>query len=471
MLKLCFIRGMKTIFITSFFGLSARNILSTSILNILSRNANSRVVILAPQEKSDDYRRYFSAGKPNVIVEGVVLSNTRSEATQGIQLETASKSRLEQLFFSLFLHSSDTNSWKVMRLAERKFKGRYLKTFFHWILAKLGNFKFFRSLLRFLDYRLMPKDYYQGYFDQYRPDLIFATDIFNDHDVQVMREARARKISIVGMVRSWDNITSHGLNRIIPDKLIVHTPKIREEAIQHNDIKLENIFVSGIPHYDRYLSDLRTPREQFFKQMGLDPKKKTIFFAPPSDIYAKHNPVATQVIKELSKIYDIQLIIRLYLVGEVDLGDIKTIPGKIAIDAPRQSLQFLSADIAPKEDAHLADLLYHSDVVVAFASTLAIDAAVLGKPVIFIGFDGGHRPYWQSLRQYYDFDHQRFLINTGGVKLAASMDDLLKNIQNYLNDPDLDKKERKNVTDLFCWKMDGRSGERAAKFLIEQFSK
>src|SRR3989344_393749 len=106
MSKLCFIRGMKTIFITSFFGLSARNILSTSILNILSRNANSRVVILAPQEKSDDYRRYFSAGKPNVIVEGVALSNVRSEAARGIQLETASKSRLERLFFSLFLHSS-----------------------------------------------------------------------------------------------------------------------------------------------------------------------------------------------------------------------------------------------------------------------------------------------------------------------------------------------------------------------------
>ena len=165
------------------------------------------------------------------------------------------------------------------------------------------------------------------------------------------------------------------------------------------------------------------------------------------------------------------MIIRLYLVGNVDLGDVREISGRIAIDAPRKSLQFLSADIAPKEDAHLADLLYHSDVVVAFASTLAIDAAVLGKPVVFIGFDGNPRPYWQSLRQYYDFDHQRFLINTGGVKLAANMDDLIRNVQNYLNNPDLDKKERKNVTDIFCWKMDGRSGERVANFLIEQFSK
>ena len=457
---------MKTVLITSFSGLSARNILSTSILDILSRQPEYRIIVLAPAEKSENYQKTFSESRNNVFVEGIVLKNTLSGG-QGIQLETSSQSPLEKFFFSLFLHSSDTNSWKVMRLAERKSKGRYIPTFIHWIFAKLGNFKFYRSILRWLDYLLMPKNRYVGYFEKYKPDLVFATDIFNDHDIEVMREARSRKVFIVGMVRSWDNITSHGLNRIIPDKLIVHTPKIKEEAIQYNDVKPENIFISGIPHYDRYLSDLRTPREEFFKQLNLDPKKKTVFFAPPSDIYAKNNPVSVQVIKELSQLDDIQLIIRLYLVGEVNLGDVKAIPGKIAIDTPLKSRHFVGIDIAPKEDAHLADLLYHSDVVVAFASTLAIDAAVLGKPVIFIGFDGNPRPYWQSLRQYYDYDHQRFLINTGGVKLASNMNDLLKYVRNYLDNPELDRKERDKVNDIFCWKMDGKSGERVANFLIE----
>src|SRR3989338_7041808 len=452
--KLCFIRWMKTIFITSFFGLSARNILSTSILDILRRSTDLRVVILAPQEKSDDYRRHFSSGKTNVIVEGVVLSNTRSEATQGIQLETASKSRLEQLFFSLFLHSSDTNSWKVMRLAERKFKGRYLKTFFHWILAKLGNFKFFRSLLRFLDYRLMPKDYYQGYFDQYRPDLIFATDIFNDHDVQVMREARARKISIVGMVRSWDNITSHGLNRIIPDKLVVHTPKIRDEAIKYNDINSTDIRVVGIPHYDRYISEPRISREVLFKELNLDPAKKTIFFAPPADLFSGNDPVSVKIIKELSNL-DAQLIIRLYIVGRVQLGEIRPIPNKIAIDDPSNSGFFADVDLAMK-DSRLADLLYHSDVVVAFASSLAIDASLFNKPVVFIGFDGESRPYWNSLRRFYDFDHQKRLLEIGGVKLAKDKEGLLGYVQDYLDNPALDKNKRKEITEEYSWKLDGK---------------
>lgn len=455
----------KTIFITSFFGFSARNILSTSILEILNANSNTRVVILAPREKLELYKGNFASGRKNTIVEGVVLKNSAMET---FQWTTASDSRLERFFFSLFLNASDTNTRRVYRIAARRSQKFYLRSFFHWILAKLGNLKIFRETLRYLDFKLLPKNLYAEYFEKYCPDLVFSTDLFSDHDVQIMREARARKIPIVGMVRSWDNITSHGLNRIIPDKLIVNTPKIKEEAIRYCDISPEAIEVVGIPHYDRYLEEKKISRVELFKELNLDPKKRTLFFAPPSDIFTRNNPISVQVIKELSKMNDIQLIIRLYLVGDVNLGDIKPLSGKIAIDAPEKSRHFVGVDLAPKADAHLVDLIHHSDVVIAFASTLAIDATVLGKPVVFIGFDGEPRPYWESLRQYYDFDHQRYLLNTGGVQLAENMEGLVKNIRDYLNNPSLNQEKRKVVADEFCWKLDGKSGERAARFLINE---
>lgn len=459
---------MKTVFITSFFGLSARNILSTSILDILSKNPETRIVILAPEKKRGDYQKIFAGGKGNVIVEGVPLKDA---VVKGIKLETASSSWRERLFFYLAINSCDTNSRRVIRIEERHNKGRYLQTFFHWLLAKCSNLKFFRHGLRYLDQALSPVGRYAEYFEKYRPNLVFATDIYNEHDVQVMREARSRKILIVGTVRAWDNITSHGMNRIVPDKLIVQTPKIREEAVQYCDIRPQDIFVSGISHYDRYVGQPRSSREEVFRALNLDPNKKTIFFAPPSDIYTKNNPISIQIINELSKLTGTQLIIRLYMVGEVDLGEIGPVPGKIAIDAPKKHLNFVEADLAPKEDAHLADLLYHSDVVAAFASTLAIDAAVFGKPIVFIGFDGAPRPYWKSLRQYYDFDHQRYILGTGGVKLAENMPDFLKDIKEYLWNPDLDMEKRKKLSELFCWKLDGRSGERIGKFLVNELSR
>ena len=456
---------MRTVFITSFFGLSARNILSTDILSILAGDSSTRVVILAPKKKQENYSKNFSAA--NVIVEGV---DFKDAAVKGIKLETAAESWLERIFFSLALNASDTSSRRVIRIEERHNKGRYLQTAFHWILAKLSNLKIFRRLVRTMDQLLLPKNHFSDLFEKYRPDVIFATDIYHEHDVQIMREAKARKIKVVGMVRAWDNITSHGMNRIVPDKLIVQTPRIKEEAVRYVDILSDNIFVSGIPHYDRYFTEKRSSREELFKSLNLDPKKKTVFLAPPSNIYTRDNPISVAVIKELAAIKDVQLIIRLYMVGNVDLGDIKPIPGKIAIDAPPQHINFVEADLAPKEDAHLADLLYHSDVVIAFASTLGIDAAAFGKPVVFIGFDASPRPYWKSLRQYYDFDHQRYLLETGGVRLAKTMEELKRDVSGYLENPNLDQEERKKIADLFCWKMDGKSGERVGNFLVNELN-
>ena len=442
----------KTIFITSFFGLIARNILSTSVLKILSQQAGLRIVILAPEEKKDFYQKSFGAG--NVIVEGVKLDPVES------------LSKLEKLFYSLFLNFSDTSAFRINRLIERGKYHRYVKSFLHWLSAKLGNLRFIRKFLRRLDYALMPKNKFRKYFDQYNPSLVFSTDIFQINDVEVMRAARARDVYVVGMVRSWDNITSHGLNRIIPDKLIVHTPKIKEEAIQYNDINPNDIRVVGIPHYDRYISEPRISREVLFKELNLDPAKKTIFFAPPADLFSGNDPVSVKIIKELSNL-DAQLIIRLYIVGRVQLGEIRPIPNKIAIDDPSNSGFFADVDLAMK-DSRLADLLYHSDVVVAFASSLAIDAALFNKPVVFIGFDGEPRPYWKSLRRFYDFDHQKRLLEIGGVKLAKDKEGLLGYVQDYLDNPELDKNKRKELTEEYSWKLDGKSAERLAGFLVEQ---
>ena len=440
----------RTVFITSFFGLIARNILATDVLKTLGRQPNLRIIILTPQEKKELYEQQFRAA--NIIVEGV---------------EARLPSRLEKILSSVFLNSSDTTARRIHRLIERKRYDRHLSSGYHWLLAKLGRLRLIRYCLRWVDYQLMSKNRFRNYFEKYRPNLVFATDIFEPNDVAVMREARKRGIFVLGMVRSWDNITSKGLNRIVPDKLIVNSEKIKEEAMRYNDVRPEAIFVVGIPHYDRYVTDRRTSREELFRKLQLDTHKKTVFFAPPSDIYARNDPITEKVVGALTGL-DVQVLLRLYLVGQVNLGNIKPMPNKISIDVPGSGEDFMRADLTTG-DAHLADLLYHSDVVVAFASTLAIDAVVFNKPIVFIGFDGQpNRPYWQSLRRFYDYDHQQSILKTGGVKLAKNTEELIEYVKHYLADSKLDEDGRKRIIQERCWKLDGKSGERLAKIILQE---
>lgn len=435
---------MRTIFITSFFGLIARNILATDVLKILRTKA--KIVILAPENKKDQYQKQF--GEENVIVEGVKIEKPP---------------KLEQLLAVLFHHLSDTAAWRIHRLIYRKRTKNYLMAGIYWLISKLGYLGIVRRMVRWAEFKFLPKNKYSEYFERHKPDLVFATDVFQENDLDVMREAKARGIFTIGMVRSWDNITTKGLNRIIPDKLIVNTEKIKEEAIKYNDVRPEDIFVVGIPHYDAYIRDSRAPKEKLFKELGLDPNKKTIFFAPPSDIYSEGNPVNQKIIENLLPI-DAQLLLRLYLVGGVNLGEIEPIANKLAIDDPGSGEDFVKADLTTG-DAHLADLLYHSDVVVAFASTLAIDAIVFNKPIVFVGFDGDERPYWKSLRRFYDYDHQKSILETGGVRLAKSPEELVNFVKDYLANPKLDEKGRKKIAEERCWKLDGKSGERLAKLI------
>lgn len=443
----------KTIFITSFFGLIARNILATDVLKRLKSNKNLRIVILAPEEKGEFYRQEF--GSDNVIIEGV---------------KEYRRPFLDKLFSVAFLNASDTATRRIHRLIERKRDKRYLSFVYHLFLSKIAKSKVVRRFMRWLDYQITPKRFFDGYFKKYSPDLVFSTDLFEPHDIDVMREAKHREIATVGMVRSWDNVTSKGLNRITPDQLIVHTEKIKEEAVTYCDFHPSDILVVGIPHYDNYTAEKRISRDELFQKLQLDPKKKTIFFAPPSDIYSKNDPISEKAVNALKEL-DAQLLLRLYIVGNVQLGDIRPIPNKIAIDVPGSGSDFMRADLT-SGDAHLADLLYHSDVVIAFASSLAIDAVVFDKPVVFIGFDGTlGRPYWQSLRRFYDYDHQRSILNTGGVKLARNQEELVRYVKDYLANPSLDREGRKKIIEERCWKLDGRSSERLANTLLQCLDK
>ena len=81
----------KTIFITSFFGLIARNILSTDILDILRSRKDLRIVIFVPKEKEILYRDTFAGG--NVIVEGVLPDGTSIRKEIPVQLSVFAADR------------------------------------------------------------------------------------------------------------------------------------------------------------------------------------------------------------------------------------------------------------------------------------------------------------------------------------------------------------------------------------------
>ena len=115
----------------------------------------------------------------------------------------------------------------------------------------------------------------------------------------------------------------------------------------------------------------------------------------------------------------------------------------------------------------LAESMKYADVVVNFASTITIDAAVFDTPIVCVNYDHrGARPFKLSPRRIYYFDHYAKLGHTGGFELANSKTELINKIDYSINHPEYLSENRKKIIEQQCVFSDGKSGERVANHIL-----
>ncbi len=436
--------------------------MATDFLKILSCGG-VRIVILAPMSEKNYLEKHF--GHANVIVEGVIVP----------PLSTS------KIFFGFLSRALlNTNTVKIflrLRLKLNTFSGMAQYFMSRVLTVLFGNSKLAKSTLRALDYYFLPKDRFGVYFDQYNPVLVFSTDITDrsegESDLDLIRESKKRGVFVVGMVRSWDNLTGRGIVREIPDRIIVQNKIMKEECGEYNSIAEKNIEIVGIAHYDNYLDMIITPRDVFFNKIGLDPNKKTVLFITIADSFlqkqfSKDSVSYNEYVLELLKYLDpdkIQILVRLPVIGQVDISSLK-LPSNFRLDYPETL--FGKGELDKNADQHLVDSICNSDVVLPGPSTIAMDALFFDRPIVLIGFDkikGISEK--ESIRKFFKLEHLQPLIKSKGVKIAHNENELSQYLNDYLSNQDLNIDERKKVAEDICWKRDGKSAERLAKVILK----
>lgn len=452
---------MKTIFISAFNPFILRNILVGDALSVLKTNSDTRAVIFVLDYKAEFFRKEI--GDANVIIEGVKAQQI---------------SRQDIIFRFINSSLADTKTLEVHKKSQLE-KGRkrlrFLTSLF--LMKILSRIKIFKHLSNAFDYWTISKNRFTEHFRNYQPDVVFATDIFNDDDVHLLAEAKSRGVKTVGMIRSWDNFTTKGFLRVRPHKLIVHNEVIKGEAVKYGLLRPENVFVSGIPQYDRYVSETRMPREEFFKKINLDPSRKLILFSPLGKRFSDTDWQIMEILKEFTEKNSelaAQVLVRFTPNDEVPLGNFT--PNKyFYIDRPGHQFKegvFRDQELGKKDVEWLADCLRYSNVVVAGGASIGIDAAIFGKPTILIYFDGFvEKPYLQSARRYLDYTHGIMARKGNALRGAVSKEELYEHLNDYLKNPDLDNGARQKMLAEQCWKLDGKSGKRIGEFLISQLTK
>lgn len=448
--------SQKTIFIILDAGTAIRNILRTDVLKGLREQPWLRIVIFSPVTDAD-FRKEFEG--PNVIVEPLQFWKPNGLVKT-----------LRSLRKDIWGEQFDLARFKEKRAK----KTRLLNSVVNWLLLRDASVESIRGAVRKLESweaRFTPS-LGDPFFEKYQPDLVFYTTIYS-RDLCLEVGARQRGVKAVSFILSWDNPTTKGPFPVRPDRVVLWNEVLRDELMRYHEFRADQLCVAGVPQFDIYTN--REPyltREQFFAKWKLDPAKRLITYTTGTPGTAPFDDEIVDLLYQRMQAgafkQPAQLLVRLHPKDVYDIYKRFENKPDFVLQLPGRRAKTNDSWNPTQQDMYgLAETMLYSDVVVNIASTTTIDAACLDTPVVNVAFDGfKEKPYEESCRRYYEYEHYKRVVNTGGFKISYSIDELVQHIQLYLDDPKLDSHGRARIREEQCWKLDGRAGRRIADYLI-----
>ncbi len=451
----------KTIFMTIFEGAEARNLLRTSVVPVLLSDPTVRIVLFT---KSEEKREYYKSefNDPRLRYEVVPRRPLRG---------------LDRFFAALkftLLRSATTDLKRSMQYEE---SGSAIRYYGGRCLNRLLARPMILRAVRFFDLLLVRGTGYGRLFDTYQPAVVLLAHLFDEPEIDLVREAKRRGVKTVGFINSWDKTTARAIIRLLPDKAIVFNNIVKRELVVHDAMRPEDIYVSGLPQYDPYWNAKPHTREEFFATLGLPPEKKLIVYAPMGRAFSGSDWDVIDLLRKMSQEGkfgpEAALFVRFQPNDFFDESELKKRPD-LRYDYPGRRFSVkrgVDWDMDGKDISRLIDTLAHMSVLVSYASSIVIDAAIFGKPSVNIGFEmTPGRKGFTAPTQYYKTDHYRAVLATGGVRMARTPDELASAVRTYIEAPETDRAGRDRLIATQCRFTDGRAGERIAKFVVSFLS-
>lgn len=447
---------MKTILFPVLQGVVVRNLLRTDFFELLFGHNDVRVIIIVNSiEKKKYLEREFNGS--NIIYEVIQP-----------YVEPSFQSIFTFLKYNLLRTERMDIRRKIYLHESRNYLVYWFRLFFNRLFAR----PIFLSITRWLDMRLVDDKNFVDLFEKYKPDLLLSAHPFSDVEASLIRQAKKKRILSVGIINSWDKMTSRSILRILPDKLIVHNEIVKKEAVLFTGMNEEDIIVVGVPHYDIFFNGKPRERSVFFSRFKIDPKKKILLFCPTGQYYGMND---TEIINTLIRLQtsgllgnDVQILVRFPPNDNVDTKGISDL-NKIILYQPGirfSSKRGIDWDMNFEDIQLLYDTLYWSALIICPPSSLSIDAAIVDRPIINIKFGDTKIYSTDNINLYYDSDHYKNILKQEGIKLVLNESDLVLWIRKYLNDQSLNREGRRLIAEEQCYKLDGQSSKRMARSIL-----
>ena len=462
--------NQRVIFIGVPMAINVRDILRTEAFATI-RGSGARVHLFTPAAGVEEFRAEFAE-------DGVEVHSLESPTSRLFDVVDAINLKLQVAILSL---RCDTARIMVEPALERSFPARLVRSILSGI-GRRGQNVVLATLRRVV--RWTAPDLYGEAFQRYRPDVVVGTRVLTmsgprTHssprylDRHLLLSAARRTVPTMVLVSSWDNLTTSGFFPVDVDRITVWNQIMKDQAVGIHDLDPSRVIVTGAPQHDAYSAVPYRSRDEFWRGLGLDPERPVVVYATGTSGTVPREPEVVGRMEDGLRHHlgaDLQLVVRVHQLDSVErYTELDGRPGVVIDHAGKPQVgAYHDRDFDAAALQHLADTLHHADVVVNVASSISIDAAALGSPVVCVDFDAEDGvPYHRSVSRFYDFTHQQPVIRSGGVCRARTPEELVDAVRAYLADPDLHATGRARLVREQCGRVDGCAGRRVGDAVIE----
>lgn len=242
-------------------------------------------------------------------------------------------------------------------------------------------------LLRAVERRMPISEQSVAMLHEFEPEVVVVSPLVEmgspqgDH----LRAADRLGIPTVLLVASWDNLTTKGVIRDLPDMTIVWNEDQVQEAIELHGVPAERVIATGAHSHDHWFTwQPSTGAEEFAGKVGLAPDRPFLLYVCSSGFIAGDDEV--EFVREWAE--------RLRASGDRELEALGVLVRphpqnfrswrEADLDEPGRIVVWPRGGVAPTDHRSKVDYydsLYHAKAVVGLNTTALVDSAIVRRPV------------------------------------------------------------------------------------------
>jgi hypothetical protein len=321
---------------------------------------------------------------------------------------------------------------------------------------------------------------YQSVIRGAKPDLLFVTHQRPPQAAPLVAAAKSLGIPTATFIFSWDNLTSKGRIPIAFDHYLVWSDHMRSELLRfYADVRPDSVHVVGTPQFEPYAyPEFGWSEEKFLKEVGLKDGYRRICYTCGDRSTSPNDPMYLSVLANANRAgafeHPVEILVRPSPAEDANrfrpvmekYPELKWSPPRWVQTRPVHPEPW-SQRIPCRDDLDLLkSTIQYSDVNVNVASTMTLDFAQAGKPIVNVAFGGnGSGSQWFDDSIYYSFDHYRPVVELAAVQVARSERELVASINSYLANPNLDALGRERLIEMQVHRPLQGTSERVADTL------